>query len=136
MADKWFGGRPKVVTIIGFIGCVPALFFIGHVAKGETALLLLGLAIGGFFVNLAWGIDVLFPIQWRYPKEVVGRAVGVSNGVGQFGAFLSPLIAGYLVITLPDKTYDFGNVFLFWSLIAIVGALAVGFLREQLIEKC
>jgi sugar phosphate permease len=130
MADKWFHGRPKVVTIISFIGCIPALYFIGHVSKGDTSMLLFGLAVGGFFVNLAWGMMYSFP-SLRYPKEVVGRAVGVSNGVGQFGAFVSPMIAGYLVVTLPDNTYDFGNVFLFWSILAFVGAIAISFLRER-----
>ena len=89
MADKWFHGKPKVVTIISFIGCVPALYFIGHISKGETGMLLLALGIGGFFVNLAWGMMYSFP-SWRYPKELVGRAVGVSNGIGQFGAFVPP----------------------------------------------
>ncbi len=130
MADKWFHGRPKVVTIISFIGCIPALYFIGHVSKGDTNMLLLGLAVGGFFVNLAWGMMYSFP-SLRYPKEVVGRAVGVSNGVGQFGAFVSPMIAGYLVVTLPDNTYDFGNVFLFWSVLAFFGAIAISFLKEK-----
>jgi sugar phosphate permease len=130
MADKWFGGKPKVVTMIAFLGCIPALNMIGHVSKGNTAMLLLCLAIGGFFVNLAWGMMYAFP-SWRYPKELVGRAVGVSNGIGQFGAFLSPMIAGYLVVTLPDKSYDFSNVFLFWSLLAVVGAIAIGFLKEK-----
>ena len=130
MADKWFHGRPKVVTIISLIGCIPALYFIGHVSKGDTNMLLMGLAVGGFFINLAWGMMYSFP-SLRYPKEVVGRAVGVSNGVGQFGAFVSPMIAGYLVVTLPDKSYDFGNVFLFWSALAFVGAIAISFLKEK-----
>ena len=41
------------------------------------------------------------------------------------------MIAGYLVVTLPDKSYDFSNVFLFWSLLAVVGAIAIGFLKEK-----
>jgi len=68
---------------------------------------------------------------WRYPKELVGRAVGVSNGVGQFGAFVSPLVAAYLVVELPDKSFDFSNVFLFWSLLAVCGAIAISFLKEK-----
>ncbi len=97
-------------------------------------MLLLGLAVGGFFVNLAWGMMYAFP-SWRYPKELVGRAVGVSNGVGQFGAFISPLVAGYLVVTNADKSFNFGNVFLFWSLLAIIGAISVVFLKEKTIEN-
>jgi hypothetical protein len=41
------------------------------------------------------------------------------------------MIAGYLVIALPDKSYDFSNVFLFWSLLAVVGAIGIGFLKEK-----
>ena len=88
-----------------FLGCIPALNFIGYVPKGSTALCCcLASPSAGFFINLAWGMMYSFP-SWRYPKEVVGRAVGLSNGIGQFGAFVSPMIAGYLVITDPDKTY-------------------------------
>jgi sugar phosphate permease len=130
MADKWFGGKPKIVTVISLLGCIPALIFLGYVPKGSTGLLILGLAVGGFFINLAWGMMYAFP-SWRYPKEVVGRAVGVSNGVGQFGAFISPMIAGYLVIANPDKTYDFTNVFIFWSIMALIGAIAAGCLKEK-----
>jgi sugar phosphate permease len=130
MADKWFGGKPKIVTVISLLGCIPALLFIGNVSKGDTGLLLIGLAVGGFFINLAWGMMYAFP-SWRYPKEVVGRAVGVSNGIGQFGAFVSPMIAGYLVIANPDKTYDFTNVFIFWSIMALIGAIAAACLKEK-----
>jgi sugar phosphate permease len=130
MADKWFHSRPRIVAIIAFIGCIPVLYFIGHVPKGDTNMLLLWLALGGFFVNLTWGLMFSYP-GLRYPKEIVGRAVGVSNGFGQFGAFVSPMIAGYLVVTLPDNKYDFGNVFIFWSILAVVGTIAVSFLSEK-----
>ena len=32
---------------------------------------------------------------------------------------------------MPDKSFDFGNVFLFWSLLAVAGAIAIGFLKEK-----
>jgi sugar phosphate permease len=132
-ADKLFQGRMKAVTITGFLGCIPALYFIGSIPKGETGLLMLGLALGGFFVNFPWGVMQAFP-SLRYPKEVVGRAMGITNGVGQFGSFASPLIAGYLVATLPDGSYDFGSVFVFWSLLALVAAISTCFLREAPID--
>ncbi len=133
MADKVFHGRMKVVTITGFLGCIPALYFIGRIPRGETGLLLLCLGLGGFFVNFPWGVMQAFP-SMRYPKEVVGRAMGITNGIGQFGSFLSPLIAGYLVKTLPDSSYDFGNVFLFWSASALFAAVAAFFLNETPID--
>jgi sugar phosphate permease len=133
LADKVFKGRMKIVTIIGFLGCIPVLYFIGQVPKGETGLLILGLALGGFFVNFPWGVMQAF-ISLRYPKEVVGRAMGITNGIGQFGSFLSPLIAGYIVITQADGTFDFGNVFLFWSLLALCAVISVCFLKETPVD--
>ena len=132
-ADKVFRGRMKVVTMIGFLGCIPVLFFIGRVPKGEPGLLLLGLALGGFFVNFPWGVMQAFP-SMRYPKEVVGRAMGFTNGIGQFGSFISPLIAGYLVVTLLDGSYDFSNVFLFWSALALLAVISTYFLKETPID--
>jgi sugar phosphate permease len=133
IADKLFQGKMKVVTIISFIGCIPVLYFIGQIPKGQTGLLLLGLALGGFFVNFPWGVMQAFP-SMRYPKEVVGRAMGITNGIGQFGSFISPLICGYLVATLPDGSYDFGDVFLFWSVLAFFAAVAALFLKETPID--
>ena len=132
-ADKVFRGRMKVVTMIGFLGCIPVLFFIGRVPKGEPGLLLLGLALGGFFINFPWGVMQAFP-SMRYPKEVVGRAMGFTNGIGQFGSFVSPLIAGYLVVTLRDGSYDFSNVFLFWSGLALLAVVSTYFLKETPID--
>ncbi len=134
LADKVFHGRMKIVTIIGFLGCIPVLYFIGQVPKGETTLLLIGLALGGFFVNFPWGVMQAF-ISLRYPKEVVGRAMGITNGIGQFGSFISPLIAGYLVVTKADETFDFGNVFLFWSILALFAVIAISFLKETPVDS-
>jgi len=134
MADKWFRRHPKYLTIISFLGCVPVYYFLGHVSKGNTPMLLLALALAGFFIHLQFGNIFSYPTR-RYPKELVGRASGVSNCVGQFGAFVSPLVAGYLVVTLPDNSMDFGNVFLFWSLLGIVGAIIIAFLEENYIDE-
>ena len=91
---------------------------------------LLCLVLGGFFVNFPWGVMQAFP-SLRYPKEVVGRAMGITNGVGQFGSFVSPLLAGYLVVVMPDDSYDFGNVFLFWSILAFIAAGIACCLKEK-----
>jgi ACS family glucarate transporter-like MFS transporter len=71
----------------------------------------------------------------RYPKEVVGRAMGITNGIGQFGSFVSPLISGYLVITMPNTGYDFSRVFLFWSLLAIGAVISAAFLKETPVDR-
>jgi sugar phosphate permease len=129
LADKVFHGRMKIVTVIGFLGCIPVLYFLGQVEKGEMTSLLVLLALGGFFVNFPWGVMQAF-ISLRYPKEVVGRAMGITNGIGQFGSFISPLVAGYLVISVDDGSLDFSHVFMFWSALALVAAVFISFLKE------
>ena len=134
MASTWFVKKPKVVGMISFAGCIPSLYWIGQIPKGETALLIIGLICGGFFIHLMYGMMYSWPGR-RYPKEVVGRAVGFSNGFSQLGAFLSPLIAGYLVVTLADNSYDFSNVFVFWTGVAVMGLLALSLLNEDDVMK-
>jgi len=133
MADKFFKGKMKIVTIIGFLGCIPVLYFIGQSPKGDAGQLLFWLGMGGFFINFPWGVMQAFP-SVRYPKEVVGRAMGITNGLGQFGAFISPVIAGYLVVTLPDGSYNFANVFIFWSALAAVASVAAFMLAEKPVD--
>ena len=36
-----------------------------------------------------------------------------------------------MVVTLPDKSVDFSNVFLFQSLLAVAGAIGIGFLKQK-----
>ena len=84
-------------------------------------------------IQVPAGVMQAFP-SLRYPKEVVGRAMGITNAIGQFGSFISPLIASYLVITMPDKSSDFGNVFIFWSLLALVAAICALFLKEKPVD--
>lgn len=128
-ADKWFGGRPRILCLIAYLGCIPVLYLIGQVPPGRTLPLLVLLLLGGFFVNLNWSVIQAYP-SYRYPKEVVGRAMGFANGIGQFGAFLSPLVAGYLVTVRDDGSSSFANVFLFWSITSMVAAVCFYFLKE------
>jgi hypothetical protein len=57
--------------------------------------------------------------------------IGYSNGVAQMGGFISPIIASYLVIERADKSYYFGNVFLFWSFVAVAAIIVFSLLREK-----
>ncbi len=128
-ADRFFEGKPRILCLIAYMGCIPVLYMIGQVPQGQTLPLLILLLLGGFFINLNWSVIQAYP-SYRYPKEVVGRAMGFANGIGQFGAFLSPLIAGYLVLTRDDGSSCFSNVFLFWSIISVVAAVCFYFLKE------
>lgn len=128
LMDKVFH-RTKQVAMISFITAIPILFYIGQVPKGNTTMLMIMLALSGFFVNMIWGVIYAYP-QIRYPKEVVGSAVGISNGIGQLGAFTSPLLAGYLVQkTAAGISYD--KVFLMFAACSFLAAIVTFFMKED-----
>ncbi|USG66932.1 MFS transporter [Brevibacillus ruminantium] len=122
--------RMKPVALIAYVGCIPVLYLLGSVEKGQTGMLMIMLLLAGFFVNLNFGTIYAY-IQKRYPREVVGGATGLANGIGQMGSFISPLVAGYLVIVQADGTQDFSKVFLFFSLTAAVAAVCALILKEN-----
>lgn len=129
LMDKVFH-RMKPVALIAYLGCIPVLWILGVVEKGQTGLLLMMLLLSGFFINLNFG-SIYAYIQKRYPKEVVGSATGLSNGIGQMGSFVSPLVAGYLVKVGANGEQDFSMVFAFFALSSAVAALASFILKEK-----
>ena len=44
------------------------------------------------------------------------------------------MIAGYLVVTLPDGSFNFANVFIFWSALAAVASVAAFCLAEKPVD--
>ena len=130
--DKWFKSKAKPILMASFLPAIPILFYIGSVPKGHVTTLVVMLILNGFFVNLFWGVIYAYP-QVRYPKEIVGTAVGVSNGFGQLGAFCAPLIAGFLVVTNASGT-SYTNVFIFFAGLALVAAVFAFFLDENPID--
>ena len=128
LMDKVFG-RMRPVALIAYLGSIPALFILGSIGN-QPALLLTMLLVSQFFANLNFGSIYAF-LQKRYPREVVGSAAGLSNGIGQLGAFIAPLAAGYLVVVGADGSQNFGRVFAFFATLAGVAALCSFFLRED-----
>ncbi len=129
LLDKVFH-KTKPVSLISFLVSIPILYYIGQIEKGDTTTLIIMLMLNGFFVNLVWGVIYAYP-QLRYPKHVVGTAVGFSNGVGQLGAFLSPLIAGYLIYTTDSGQVSYDYVFIMFAVCCAIAALAAALLDEK-----
>lgn len=129
LMDKVFG-KMKPIALIAYIGCIPVLYALGQVDRGSTGLLLTLLLLSGFFINLNFG-SIYAYVQKRYPKSVVGSATGLANGIGQMGAFVAPLVAGYLVVEQSDGRQDFGGVFIFFAAAAAVAAVCSLFLSER-----
>ncbi|REB08744.1 MFS transporter [Sporosarcina sp. BI001-red] len=120
----------KMVALIAYGGCIPIMFLFSTVEKGDNTMLVILLLLAGFFVNLNYGPLLAF-LQNRYPKEVAGSAVGTGNGIGQFGAFFAPFIAGYLVKVSATGEYDFSTVFLFFMIVAILAFIGAVLLNEK-----
>lgn len=127
--DKIFKGKVKPVLAISFLLSIPVLLMIAKVPKGENGLLVLMLVLVGFFVNLSFGVIYGYP-QIRYPKEIVGSAVGFSNGFGQFGSFIAPLVAGFLVVKTAEGIF-YTKVFTFFALLSVVGFIFTLFMDEK-----
>jgi nitrate/nitrite transporter NarK len=126
--DNVFGGM-RPVAVIAYAGSIPSLFILGSIGT-QPALLLTMLLVSAFFANLNFGAIYAF-LQKRYPKEVVGSAAGLSNGIGQLGAFIAPLAAGYLVVVGPNDSQSFGRVFAFFAGLAAVALFCSLFLKED-----
>ncbi|WML39670.1 MFS transporter [Neobacillus sp. OS1-2] len=126
--------RMKPVALIGYICSIPVLWMLGAVEKGNTGLLLTLLLLVGFFVNLNFG-SIYAYLPKLYPKEVVGSATGLANGIGQLGAFVSPLVAGYLVKVGANGAQDFSRVFIFFAIVSAVAAVCAIILKEKKITN-
>jgi len=133
LMDKVFKGKIKPILFISFAGCIPCYYLLTLVPKGNVPMLIGLFILIGFFANLNWGPFVAF-IQIRYPREVVGTAAGISNFIGQFGAFLSPTVAGFLIVKTVGGS-DYTNVFIFFTLCALAAIVFSFFLKEQVVES-
>ncbi|OMP66376.1 MFS transporter [Domibacillus epiphyticus] len=133
LMDKVFY-RMKPVALIAYIASIPVLWMLGAVEKGNTGLLLALLLLVGFFVNLNFG-SIYAYLPKRYPKDVVGSATGLANGIGQMGAFVAPLVAGYLVAVGADGSQDFSRVFIFFSIASAVAAFCAIVLKEKPVDN-
>lgn len=124
----------KLVALIAYGGSVPIMLGFATLKNPGTGTLVALLLAAGFFVYLNYGPLLAF-FQNRYPREVAGSAVGLGNGIGQFGAFIAPLVAGYLVTVSANGSYDFSKVFLFFTGIAVFAIIGALFLKEEPIKS-
>lgn len=132
LADKVFHGRTKYLVIASMLITVPILVYLSNVESGNITPLMISLALLGFFVYAPHPVLYGY-MQKRYPKEAIGYAIGVSNGLSQFGSFVAPLVMGYLVITTSSGIF-YTNAFLFLGGIAFAGAVFSFLISEKKFE--
>lgn len=129
LTDNVFKNKCRPVLLMSYVVSIPVLFFMGMIPKGNIPMIITLLILMGFFVNLSFGAVYAYP-QIRYPKEVVGSAVGLSNGFGQFGSFVAPLIAGLLIKEIGGKV-SYTNVFIFFAVLSLLAAVGAILLSER-----
>jgi len=132
LVDKIFKGGVKVVLLCSFLPSAVLFYIMPHIETNVTHLILV-LALFGFVVNLYAGAYYAYGIL-RYPKEIVGSAVGIANFTAQMGAFVAPLGASMFIVKTAESVSYIG-AFTFFAAIALIGGVLSIFLSESHVKK-
>jgi sugar phosphate permease len=130
MMDKVTKSKAKPLIFASFAALAAVLAVVTLIPKGDTGLLICALTLQGFFI-VFWDGPIYAFVQMRYPKNLVGTVTGVTQAVGQFGSFVAPTIAGFLVVAGVAGTANFTKVFLLFTAFSIVGAVLALFMNES-----
>ena len=133
MLDKVTKSKAKPLLIAAFAGLAAILYFVPLVPKGNIPLLIIVLVIQGFFIVFYDGPIYVF-IQMRYPKELVGTVTGVTQMIGQFGSFIAPKVAGFLIVTGTGVS-NFTSVFHMFMYASIVGLVLSLIIKENPLKQ-
>jgi sugar phosphate permease len=132
--DRVTGGKAKPIILAAFLMLAAVLYAVTLIPKGAVLLLVIALTIQGWGVVFYDGPIYAF-VQMRYPKHLIGTVTGVTQAIGQFGSFVAPTIAGFLVIAGPAGSANYTNVFLLFMGAAIVGAVLSAILNEAPLKQ-
>ena len=134
MCDKFCKGKSKYLITLGFYPLIVILIFITTVPKGTVFPLLLSLILIGIFTNIPCA-SIYSYCALRYPKEMVGTAMGISTGIGQLGAFCGPFIAGFLIEGTAGGD-SFSRIFFMFAISSfLTGTLAIFLKNDRLNEN-
>jgi MFS transporter, AAHS family, 4-hydroxybenzoate transporter len=117
-------GLKKVV--VSFMVCACGVMLIYGNITLSTAIIFLLIGLIGIFVQ--GGFNGMYPILARvYPTEIRTTGMGLSVGIGRFGAILGPTLFGYLF----DAGLNISNLFTLFSLPLLVTGLCVWSLKSK-----
>jgi MFS family permease len=125
MTDKVLLNRLKPLILISTTGTVFGMWMIIHAPN--NAPLLSGIM---FITGLVFHMS--YPAIFSYPMAVTTTytlpiAVSVINMVGNIGAFLSPIVSGYLI----DVFHNYEVVFIFMGVASAAGFLLTAFVLDE-----
>lgn len=113
VSDLVFGGRRRPVLLITFGVSTPLI--LGLTQLRSLVPILVAIAFAGFFVQLATGIFFAH-IHDIVDEEVTGTSIALLTGLVNIGAFLTPILAGFLI-----GRFNFSAGFAYALLIGTLG---------------
>ncbi len=123
ISDRFMAGRRNPIVLGSFAVIVPLVGVIAAVRS--LVLLLLALVVAGFVTQM--GLALLLPYVREFVAEsVMATAVGVLNVLGFLGAFLTPVLTGWLIEVTGGYAAAFGYAFA----IAVAGTLVAWVVPE------
>ena len=103
-----------------------ALFLLSLVIRFNSGLVLNGfLLVTGIFVFSAQVMLYGF-VGYVYPAHLVSTGMGLTAGIGRFGAIIGPAITGWMIST----GNGYPGVFIFYAGAAVVAMIAVLLIRK------
>ncbi len=109
---------------IGFLITAVTIYAGTYVANNMVATILLSVGVAGIAISLSGAHSIM---QSIIPKEVVGTATGVMNGLSNAASAFSPLVIGYIITV--SGSYTGGLLFL--SGAAVLGSVCMIILTLQ-----
>ncbi len=117
-------------TVLSFMLCAFVVMLIYGNIPLTTALIFVTIFLIGIFVQ--GGFNGIYPTISRvYPTEIRTTGVGLSIGVGRFGAILGPTLFG----VLSDAGFSTATLFSLFSLPLLVTGLFVFSLKSKNLDE-
>lgn len=108
VSDRLMGGRRNPIVLGSFVVITPLIVVIAVVHT--VVLLLAALVVAGFVTQM--GLALLLPYARELVDEnVTATAIAVLNLVGFIGAFLTPVLTGWLIEQSGGYALAFGYAF-------------------------
>jgi predicted MFS family arabinose efflux permease len=94
LSDRLFDGRRRPVAVLAFLATLPAT--VAFLLVAEVAVVVAGLVVAGFAVQLAIGLLYSYVVEVADPG-VGSTAVSLLTGVGLVGGFAAPIAGGSII---------------------------------------
>lgn len=113
LSDFFFGGHRRPVVLLSFVVATP--FVAGFALARTVAVLVVALLGAGFAIQLTLGLSFAY-VRELVSGRVAATAVAFQTSVGLGGAFLAPIVSGWLI----DAT-GYRTTFLLAAALSVAG---------------